>query len=32
MDFKDFLLSKQHIADKKIPYYLHWIAQVVDST
>ncbi|MBU1754617.1 integron integrase [bacterium] len=27
MDFKDFLLSKQHIADKKIPYYLHWITQ-----
>ncbi|PIP41952.1 integrase [Candidatus Desantisbacteria bacterium CG23_combo_of_CG06-09_8_20_14_all_40_23] len=27
MDFKDFLKTKQHIPDKKIPYYLHWITR-----
>jgi len=27
MDFKDFLKTKQNIAEKKIPYYLHWITQ-----
>jgi hypothetical protein len=27
MDFESFLKTKQHIPDKRIPYYLHWITR-----
>jgi len=27
MNFRDFLLQKQHIPEKKVPYYLRWVSQ-----
>lgn len=27
MNFRDFLLKKQHIPEKKVPFYLRWVSQ-----
>ncbi|ANT64002.1 integron integrase [Prosthecochloris sp. CIB 2401] len=27
MDFREFLLKKQHVPEKNVPYYLRWVAQ-----
>jgi len=28
MDFREFLLKKQHVPEKNVPFYLRWVAQV----
>lgn len=26
-DFQDFLSRKQHVPEKRLPYYLHWVSR-----